>query len=334
MAVRQRDVARAAGVSQAAVSLVVSGRAAEGGVSSSTQERIRAVMKDLGYVPNTAARSLRGGRNGLIGVHTYEPVFPADPDDYFREFLVGIEVAAAELGQDLLLFSSAQQAGPRRSIYGPQGTRVKLADGAIILGMQRDVSELARLAAEKYPFVVLGTFEEVPQAAWVGIDYPSALQKIVHDLHENDHHTFVYVRGGSEGAPFRDRRRAFVEATLGDRVTMAETADLDPDTLAQWVTDGATALVTEDVAQAEVVADLARRADLRIPQDLSTVVLNDTPDTGPVSRWSHLRIPKQQAGKRTVTVLTEILDGTLPRDHHELLSCLPHDRSTITRARP
>src|SRR5699024_791872 len=103
--VRQRDVARAAGVSQASVSLVVSGRAAEGGGPASTPERIRRATSELAYVPHAAARSLRGGRNGLFGVFTYEPVFPSQLDDYFHEFLVGIEMASTQHGQDLVLFS-------------------------------------------------------------------------------------------------------------------------------------------------------------------------------------------------------------------------------------
>jgi DNA-binding LacI/PurR family transcriptional regulator len=90
----QRTIAELANVSQSAVSLVVSGRAEANRIPAETRIRIEQVIREVGYVPNVAARLLKGTRNGLIGVHTYERVFPVREDDYYHEFLVGIEEAA------------------------------------------------------------------------------------------------------------------------------------------------------------------------------------------------------------------------------------------------
>ena len=60
------DVARAAGVSQATVSLVLN--EAEGSrVSAETRERVLAAVGELGYRVNSAAKSLREGHSRLIG---------------------------------------------------------------------------------------------------------------------------------------------------------------------------------------------------------------------------------------------------------------------------
>ncbi|MEV0283713.1 MULTISPECIES: LacI family DNA-binding transcriptional regulator [unclassified Kribbella] len=60
------DVARAAGVSQATVSLVLND--AEGSrVSAETRERVLAAVAHLGYRVNSAAKSLREGHSRLIG---------------------------------------------------------------------------------------------------------------------------------------------------------------------------------------------------------------------------------------------------------------------------
>src|SRR5690625_6533690 len=80
-------------------------------------------------------------------------------------------MAAAQHGQDLVLFSSAQQADGRRSIFSDGASRLHLADGSIILGMHRDDGELRRLVDDGYPFVSLGRYDPVPEAAWVGVDY-------------------------------------------------------------------------------------------------------------------------------------------------------------------
>lgn len=66
--VRQKDIAAKAGVSQAAVSLVLSGKGAAGRVRPETRRRIERVARELAYLPNIAARQLRGRRSGLIGV--------------------------------------------------------------------------------------------------------------------------------------------------------------------------------------------------------------------------------------------------------------------------
>ncbi|MET4093784.1 LacI family DNA-binding transcriptional regulator [Arthrobacter sp. UYCu712] len=64
-----RDVAEAAGVSLTTVSYVLSGRL--GGttrISQPTQDRVHDAVRDLGYVPNRAARGMRRGRTDLVAV--------------------------------------------------------------------------------------------------------------------------------------------------------------------------------------------------------------------------------------------------------------------------
>lgn len=81
-----RDVARAAGVSQATVSRVVSGDAA---VRASTRERVLAAIELVGYAPNIAARSMRTGRADTIGVVVADldnPFYPQLLSELTREF--------------------------------------------------------------------------------------------------------------------------------------------------------------------------------------------------------------------------------------------------------
>ncbi|MEV6299959.1 LacI family DNA-binding transcriptional regulator [Actinoplanes sp. NPDC051861] len=59
------DVAKLAGVSSQTVSRVANGQP---GVVESTREQVLAAMRELGYRPNSAARSLRYGRFNTIGV--------------------------------------------------------------------------------------------------------------------------------------------------------------------------------------------------------------------------------------------------------------------------
>lgn len=64
--VRIADVAKAAGVSSATVSLVLNG--AEARISPDTRERVRRIAEEIGYVPNPIARSLRTRSTRTIGL--------------------------------------------------------------------------------------------------------------------------------------------------------------------------------------------------------------------------------------------------------------------------
>lgn len=59
------DVARSAGVSMMTVSRVINDQP---GVGTKTRERVRQVMKDLNFKPNTAARTLRTGKGNAVGI--------------------------------------------------------------------------------------------------------------------------------------------------------------------------------------------------------------------------------------------------------------------------
>jgi DNA-binding LacI/PurR family transcriptional regulator len=62
------SIAKELGVSVATVSYVMNGKTQENGISEKTAERVRQVAKELGYVPNYLARSLRLQRTQGIGV--------------------------------------------------------------------------------------------------------------------------------------------------------------------------------------------------------------------------------------------------------------------------
>lgn len=61
------DVARKAGVSPKTVSRVLNGDAP---VNAKTREAVSAAMVELGYIPSSAARSMRSQKSGLVGIIT------------------------------------------------------------------------------------------------------------------------------------------------------------------------------------------------------------------------------------------------------------------------
>ncbi len=66
--VRIRDVAAAAGVSKTTVSLIVNGRADQVGISLATRQRVTALVRQMGYVPSSAAREMATGHVAVAAV--------------------------------------------------------------------------------------------------------------------------------------------------------------------------------------------------------------------------------------------------------------------------
>src|SRR3989449_296667 len=93
------DVARRAGVSQSAVSLVFGGKAT-GRVGKQTQDAILRAARELGYHPNSAARTLRSGRSRLVVL-----AVPDVSNPYFAAALQGAEQAARKHGYSVMLAS-------------------------------------------------------------------------------------------------------------------------------------------------------------------------------------------------------------------------------------
>src|SRR3954470_20062212 len=90
-----REVARAAGLSPMTVSYAYS---QPDRVSAEAAARVRAAARDLGYPgPHPAARSLRRGRVGTLGVVLGERLSYAFDDPQAARFLAGVaDVCAAE----------------------------------------------------------------------------------------------------------------------------------------------------------------------------------------------------------------------------------------------
>jgi DNA-binding LacI/PurR family transcriptional regulator len=334
---RQSDIARLAGVSQATVSMVLNDRAAANRIPETTQARIRAAMTELGYVPNIAAQSLRGGRNGLIGVHTFERLFPVSPEDYYHEFLNGIEEQAVDQGLDLVLFASTQRPDGTRTIYGNGSNRMRLADGAIILGFEKNDDEIRRLESEGFPFVFIG-HREVPgvEIPYVTADYADAMRPVVELLVEAGHRSVVYLAAPVRGFPQVDRLDGFTRSAAstsisGFDVHVRPVAEVDPAWLDSVRRSGVTAIVVETYELARALAGAIDASGLTSPRDLSVISLDSDPRGD--SRFSHVTVPRREMGRRAVSLLLAVIeapdDSSRVAQHSAPVHCSPPDRASV-----
>jgi DNA-binding LacI/PurR family transcriptional regulator len=335
----QHDVARAAGVSTAVVSLVINGRAnGKIKISKATQERVWAAIRDQGYVPNHAARQLAGGHTNIIGVFTYEPIFPMHPNSFYQPFLVGIEEQAERSRYHLLLFTRTSVDGKRR-IYYEGGNRLQAAEGAILLGTNEDRSELARLVGEGYPFVFIGRREiDGKPLAYTAADYTGATRSLVQQLLQLDHRRILYLGSPLISESAMDRERGYLEALSsaglphpGQSIQRFDLETIDESRLRSWLTDGITALAVEQMPAAFQILNLAREIGLEVPGDFSLVALGKADDpTGDNHGIDTFYIPHREMGAEAVSLLARMLahpDDDAPRQI--TIPCSPAPGRTI-----
>ncbi|WP_176084645.1 LacI family DNA-binding transcriptional regulator [Martelella sp. HB161492] len=304
--ITQSDVAAMAGVSTAVVSAVISPKPGKTiRVGEEAAKRVRAAMETLGYAPDVVAQSLARGQRNIIGVFTYEAVFPSDRKNFFYPFLLGIERGAMRCGQDLLLFTSSTLDKGRRSIF-PNGTnRMGIADGAILLGAVQDKAELKRLCDTGFPFVTIGRREVGGRAvSWVAPDYCSAVRDVVARCRALGHRTLKFIGESEIREQNEDRERGFLENGFDDLSLSVER--IDPDKITQaWVRmllrSDATVVLTETFAHAVALERQISALGLDIPDVISVVALAAPLfDEAEGSRWTRISIPREEMGERAV----------------------------------
>lgn len=333
-ATRQADVAREAGVSQSTVSMVLGGAAEGRRISPETRRRVLDAAKRLRYTPAQASSpqgpATRQTAQGLLlGVHTFEPVFPTSAGDYYFEFLRGIEEQAVTEVCNLVLFTATRTEDGVRRIYDANGVNaLRHAAGSVLLGHHAGRDDLARLERDAYPFVFIGR-REVPGAdiAYVGGDYRAATARIVDELVSRGHRRFAYLGEARRDETQTDRWEGFSGALTRFGLDVPVPAFTTPDELtAQWLdsalADGVTTVVVESVNLIRVLAAMTGVRGLDIPGDLSVVLLVDAPGSpAEPYPWACLHVPRDAMGRRAIRLLVQLLGD--PAGDHERQILLP-----------
>ncbi|MFG2384298.1 LacI family DNA-binding transcriptional regulator [Streptomyces avermitilis] len=308
-----RDVAQAAGVSQAAVSLVL-GEKWRGRVSEATAERVREAARELGYRPNLAARNLRLGRTRTVLL-----VVPALTTEFFAGVYTGAARVAAEHGFGVVLYPSPEGIGPARDPFG--SARAAL-DGVIASSMAADA--LTAIRGDQLPLVMLDSDPAGSLgAATVNLDIADGVRQVAEHLLALGHRRFLHLAADIPSWTFEVRARelaAHVGAVPGTevRTTRApisiEGAVAAAETALAAPGPRPTALVCDDDKLAAGAYKAARRLGLRVPDDLSVTGLDDLALATAIDpELTTVRLDAELFGERGMAALLAVLEGRTPQ---------------------
>ncbi|WP_053658693.1 LacI family DNA-binding transcriptional regulator [Streptomyces sp. MMG1121] len=307
-----RDVAQAAGVSQAAVSLVL-GDKWRGRVSAATAERVRAAARDLGYRPNLAARNLRLGRTRTVLL-----VVPALTTEFFAGVYTGAARVAAANGFGVVLYPSPEGIGPARD---PFASAQAALDGVIASSMAADA--LTAIRGDQLPLVMLDSDPDGSLgAATVNLDIADGVRQVTDHLLGLGHRRVLHLAADVPSWTFELRIRelaARMAAVPGTEVRTARAPiSIEGALAATEAALGApgprpTAVVCDDDKLAAGAYKAARRLGLRIPDDISVTGLDDLAlATALDPELTTVRLDAELFGERGMRALLAVLEGGVP----------------------
>nr|WP_206379671.1 LacI family DNA-binding transcriptional regulator [Pseudomonas veronii] len=195
------DVASRAGVSTSTVSHVLNGTRK---VSPATVQAVQRAIQELGYIPNTLARSLARSSTSTIGV-----AISALSNHYFSETVHAIETECAKHGYMMLFVDTHDD--PEQELRVVTALHHRRVDG-IVLAPSNGSLALEYLKANEIPAVLVDRMmsEHFDQ---VGVENTQPTQALIEHLIAHGHRRIGFIAGRT-GFSTTDERVAGYRAAL------------------------------------------------------------------------------------------------------------------------
>jgi LacI family transcriptional regulator len=270
--VTSRDVARAAGVSQATVSRVLRGSEH---VSAHTRERVLAALEGVGYIPNAHARAMRTGRTGTIGI-----VMERITNPFYPELLESLAAVLANRGLRMILWLSEGPAELSAVTAIHEGT----IDGVIFTTARRGSAALDEAIRMRAPSVLVNrTVDGLPcdQVASTNFDGSA---NVAHYFAEHGHDRVGVICGLDVVSTNNERYSGFLAGAKAAGITVSPSGTTGDFTHAHGYR-AFERLMSQKVPPTAIfcVNDLlafgalngAKAAGLRVPEDVWVVGFDD-----------------------------------------------------------
>lgn len=197
------DIARAAGVSKSTVSLILTGN---GKVKPETERAVRAAMRELGYVYNRGAASLRNPQSRIVGMVINDLANP-----FFAELAIGIEQVLRTSGYVPFLANTSESLVRQAEVV--RSMREHGASGIILCpALNTDAKEVATLAGVGIPIVLAIRRVVGAKVPLVASDNRAGAEQAVHRLTTLGHRKIAFIGGFGSMGVRQDRLAGFTAA--------------------------------------------------------------------------------------------------------------------------
>ncbi len=313
------DVARKAGVSQPTVSRVFTPGTR---VSADKVKRVKAAARELGYRPNTLARSLNTGRSYTIGVvlaYLDNPFYPA--------VLQMLSERLSDRGYHVMVFFAANLAEEVDGVV--EDLLAHQVDGIILASVSMSNELTTRLSDLNIPFVLFNRGQEDRALPCVTSANREGGRRAGQFLAMGGHRRIAHIARWSKSLNGRDRQQGFIDGLAEHGLQPVAVIDgafrrdraVSATTELFGGTDHPDAIfVGNDHMAFAVLETLRCTLGLRVPEDVSVIGFDDVDMAG----WktydlTTLRQPANRMVDETVTLLLGMIeDGVRPRGRIEI----------------
>lgn len=168
-------------------------------------QRVWKAIEDLGFSPNTQARTLVSGKSRLLGLIISEITNP-----FFPELIQGFEEVAVENGYEILIGSTNYD--PRRMEICIQRMLERKVDGVAVMTFGIEAPLLDRLAARNVPLVFVDNCPKGPLFSSIEVDYFHGIREGVQHLAVLGHRKIGFISGPLHLYSSQARQKAFLRA--------------------------------------------------------------------------------------------------------------------------
>jgi LacI family transcriptional regulator len=315
------DVARRAGVSVGSVSRVINEHPT---VTPATRERVELAVRELGYLPNAIAGSLRSRRSKTVGL-----IIPDVTNPFFNELALHVERSAAAAGYYVSLGNSNNSVD--QETHYLRALAVRRVDGIILV----PANETSRSIEIAIP--VVGVDREVGGCPFVRSNSRAGAKSAIEYLQLLGHQLIACVAGPKNLPNAQERRMRYEDVALpilrsvGDPSAYIVSTDFSYDSgyaatrSLLEVAPRPTAIFTSSDQQAIGGLRAAVDLGLAVPRDLSIVGFDDIPLANLV--MPRLTTVGQPVAEIGVPPCSFCLTSSLPPRRVDAVTCWrPHCR--------
>ena len=305
---------------RARVSRTVASRVINNGphVSRAKRDAVEKAIRELGYTPNRAARTLATRQTGVVvlAVSGDGPGVFADP--FFGQIIVGASTALEKTDLHLVLSLATPGHGQQRL---KSFLQTRAADGVMLAALRGDDPLIDIAAQSGLPTVFIGLPLQGTPPFYVEVDNAGGMRAATEHLLRGGRRRIAMITGPDDTAVGRERRRGYTEAlTLaGLRPYATEPGDFSEagggaamHALLNTHPDLDAVIAANDNMAAGALRVL-RDAGRSIPGDVAVMGFDDLPvamHTDP--RLSTVHQPVQALGREAARMLIELLAGERP----------------------
>lgn len=306
------DIAEKAGVSTMTVSRVLNN---SGPVAKNTSEKIKKIMTENNYQPNLIARSLSSQKTMTLGVliPKTEQLFL---DNYIAQVLSGITDVAQENDYRIMLVPINHS--ETNKVNYLNFVQSKLFDGLVLLKAKIDDTELPKLAASKFPFILINYRKYADNYNFIDSENIKGAELAMKHLVDKGHTKIAFVEGTMDETNARDRLQGYKNsikkyglASRSDYIICGEfNREIAYERAAKLInlSDRPTAIFCSDDYMALGVIERIKAAGLKIPKDIAVVGF-DNIEMSEFVKPSLTTIvqPMYEIGRSSVEALLELI---------------------------